>query len=132
MDSPRDFERGEGAVFALSPTGPEVPAMRAALEERRRGALFAGGAMPRYRALIEARWAELLTAGFLAPGRLTAFPYDGPSRPVVNGDTLACGCSIGQECHRRWAAPYLARAGWDVILDGEPYALPSESAGARL
>lgn len=41
---------------------------------------------------------------------------------VADGDSLLCACSRTDaavaRCHRAWAAPFLARAGWRVVLDG--------------
>lgn len=41
---------------------------------------------------------------------------------VRDGDTLCCACSVAEaragRCHRTWAAPFLVRAGWRVVLDG--------------
>jgi hypothetical protein len=57
----------------------------------------------------------------LIPIQLTAYTPDGIGL-VRDGDTLCCACSRAEaaagRCHRAWAAEYLARAGWRVILDG--------------
>ncbi len=58
----------------------------------------------------------------LPPGKLTAAKPDGDRFRVLDGDTLCCACSrevaAAGRCHRAWAAPFLVRAGWRVILDG--------------
>lgn len=55
--------------------------------------------------------------GRLAPGALAS---SSPEQLVLAGDTLCCTCSRAGAvwCHRTWAAPFLIRAGWRVILDG--------------
>lgn len=74
-------------------------------------------AMRRYRAAYEQHLQARLSLGELAPGRLAA--HDGCTAwEVLPGDTLLCACSVHDECHRRWAAAALARAGWTVKLDG--------------
>lgn len=121
MGAPRTFERGQGQVVAL-----------AALDARRRGPLFsAGDADPvdRYQRRLTSRWSGLLDAGQLAPGRLSATPWHHPDVPVHDGDTLCCACVTGQDCHRRWAAPFLIAAGWDVVLNGVPVERSSRQHG---
>lgn len=125
MGAPRTFERGQGQVVAFVPAGDELTLMRAALEARRRGPLFGAGdlhadPMNHYQRRLTSRWAALLDAGRLAPGRLTATPWHAPDVPVHDGDTLCCACVTGQDCHRRWIAPFLIAAGWDVVLNGVP------------
>lgn len=113
MARPRLWERGLGTVLALCPVGAEVAAMRRALADRENA-----DARREYREMIEARWTNASAFPMaLEPGRLLAFA-DGPI-VVADGDTLCCACARGAECHRRWAAPFLARAGWSVVLDGE-------------
>lgn len=127
MGAPRAFEEGQGRVQVLRPHGAdELRLMRAALAERKAGQT--GDALARYKRALEARWTH--QAGLLAPGALlvmrpavfaTSTVID-DCRPVEDGDTVCCGCSrdhAGQGlCHRAWAAPFLVRAGWRVILDG--------------
>jgi len=58
---------------------------------------------------------------FFLPGRLLARTPAGIAT-VADGDTLCCACSVAEaragRCHRTWAAQFLVRAGWRVILDG--------------
>lgn len=54
----------------------------------------------------------------LRPGVLESDKHD----LVVDGDSLLCCCSVQNasegRCHRRWLAPILFDAGWDIQLDG--------------
>ena len=116
MARPRAWEYGAGTVLAVTPHGFEVSAMQRALADRDNA-----DAMRDYREMIEARWTTgSVSTLALPPGLLLAFA-DGPLN-VGDGDTLCCACSVDEaragRCHRTWAAPFLARAGWRVILDG--------------
>lgn len=110
MARPRAWEHGEGSVSDLVPNASW-------LCEVQRGACT----MAQYRAAFEERLERSIAAGDLAPGFLKA---DGRRsfRVVEDGDTLCCACSVIaakiERCHRAWAAPFLVRAGWCVILDG--------------
>lgn len=119
MAWPRNFERGDGFVRTLRPrTREELASLSLLLQERKSGALD-DQTVARYRTWLEARWEVALDRGELAPRRL--FAEVGPDHRVVavdDGDTLLCSCARGQPCHRAWAAPFLVRAGWDVVLDG--------------
>ena len=114
MARPREWEWGDGRVSILTPAPSWLDWVR-------------GGdiSLDRYRALCEARFAGLYAPGGrvliddpLVPGRLFVAERD----PVVDGDTLCCGCSRAEaaasRCHRTWAAHALAQAGWRVVLDG--------------
>ena len=121
MARPRHFERGAGRVMALIPTEREIPLLMAALANRDDEA-----AVHAYRAALEARWATMA----LAPGMLMSRQRnDSVPRAVLSGMTLCCACSRAEaaagRCHRAWAAPFLARAGWTVVLDGAPYTVPA-------
>jgi len=105
-----DLALGERAI------GPETTAMLAYREsyERHLGAL------------LESECDRENPGIGLSPGCLVALepPIDGvPMHTfVADGDTLCCACSAANAardlCHRAWAAPYLVRAGWRVLLDG--------------
>lgn len=79
----------------------------------------------RYRERYEATIEHLFSLDVLAPGRLCV-PEDvfkgRKAIMVADGDTLCCTCSKEEaaagRCHRAWAAPFLVRAGWNVVLDG--------------
>jgi hypothetical protein len=51
---------------------------------------------------------------------------------VCDGDTLCCTCSCkkaaARACHRVYAARLLSDAGWTVMLDGQLFGAPPESA----
>lgn len=80
--------------------------------------------MDEYRGRYEA---GAMAAGtdVLRPGRLASTTPDGIVL-VEDGDTLICACSRAAaargECHRVFAAPLLAAAGWRVVLDGREVA----------
>ena len=137
MVAPRWFERGDGCVIELTPhTAAEGAVLVRLLRARRRGDLDAmarDGAQ--YRELLERRWSLALQAGRLAPGVLGAGvnqPEGGIGLELLrDGDALCCACSAAEaaagRCHRVWAAPILARAGWSVTLEGKT--LDAESTG---
>lgn len=117
MARPRRWEHGDGKVLRLIPDANEAPLMLRALADRANVAT-----MLAYRDAIEARWAG---DNFLVPWRLvamttreTSLAPAGEWIPVRDGDSILCACAVGAECHRRWAAPFLVRAGWRVLLDG--------------
>lgn len=87
-----------------------------------------------YRKKYKEMISELELRKNLVPGRLYFVPnnknitsFEAIERGFIvkDGDTLCCACSRKAasegNCHRTWAAPYLHKAGWEVILDGEIY-----------
>ncbi len=109
---PMWFAKGLGRVNVLAPLGALEPLMLSAIQERKSGDQ-SGYWMRRYRAEYE----HHLSQNNLAPWRLGVVTDDDFGF-VQDGDTLTCTCAKGVDCHRRWAAPYLVRAGWRVVLDG--------------
>lgn len=121
MASPRAWERGEGRVAALAPITETLrPLVDAALAERRFSTI-GGPALDTYRAAYGAWLRDCPT---LTPGFLRAYRWDAMRHGdlVEDGATLCCACAVREalegRCHRAWAAPFLVRAGWRVILDG--------------
>lgn len=129
MAKPRAWEHGEGTVRALAPMSSALrPLMEKALADR-----SDTDAMNAYRWAYEARLVH--GAPLLRPygvGDDTGYYLDYAASPgekralvcaVSDGDTLCCACSVAEaragRCHRTWAAPFLVRAGWRVVLDGE-------------
>lgn len=114
MARPRAWERGQGRVWKLTPGEwcvRDVKAGRMSRED--------------YRRLYEGSVEQWLKIGLLLPGVLEAQKGEVTSddiTPVRSGDTLCCACSREKAgeggCHRAWAAPFLMRAGWRVVLDG--------------
>ena len=86
--------------------------MLEAVKERKSG-VDSTDHMIRYRAAYEHHLAQ----NNLEPWRLGVVADDGLWF-VQDGDTLTCTCAKGVDCHRRWAAPFLVKAGWRVVLDG--------------
>lgn len=119
---PLPGEQGEGRVWALLPYGSDLVEFKA-------GRLTLGNARERYRELLKSRTARA-TVG-IGPGALAAgmpsddVPFEFARVEVQPGDTVCCCCSVKEaargRCHRAWAAPYLHRAGWLVILDGHQW-----------
>lgn len=76
------------------------------------------------RRALETRWGVLLHDGALAPSKLGA-PSALPDVPLLlgDGDTLCCTCPVFDAqcglCLRQWFSPFLVRAGWRVIRDGQ-------------
>lgn len=113
MANPRAWERGEGAVRWLTPNTDDLLTVKAG-----------NMGVDEYRLRCETRWDSC--AGGHRPGVLRAiFPEvrrAGRLVVVEDGDTLCCACSVAEaragRCHRTWAAPFLVRAGWRVVLDG--------------
>ncbi|MFA5801174.1 MAG: hypothetical protein WC911_01725 [Thermoleophilia bacterium] len=105
MAKPRTWEHGEGTVSALVPRR---------FRDYQQGKIT----MEDYRADFYCQMLDALAELSLDPGRLAT----ATGRMVLDGDTLCCTCSKTEaaagRCHRAWAAPYLVRAGWTVILDG--------------
>jgi hypothetical protein len=111
-------ERGEGRVEILRPNPIEWDAGQRLVAARREGRPLDPALLRHYRGSMEARWEAALARGELVPGRLRR-TLDGVTEPLVaDGAILTCSCAAGVDCHRRWAAPFLIRAGWDVVLDG--------------
>jgi len=111
MAAPRRWEHGEGLVRAVAPNTLDLADFKA-------GRLTLEDYRTRFLVRME-RFSE--EPSVLAPGMLTAERNPG-AFSVRDGDTLCCACSRADaaagKCHRAWAAPYLVRAGWRVILDG--------------
>jgi hypothetical protein len=106
MAAPRRWERFAGNVAALTPAVEWLRAVQ-----------LGTTAPSEYRAACEDRFEASLARGCLTLGGLRC-----PSMLVADGDTLVCACSKAAaaegKCHRVWAAPFLVRAGWRVVLDG--------------
>lgn len=122
---PGKYVRPDGHVFLLIPTmDQEIADLATLIRARRAKAPTPPDVLARYRGSLEARWAQYLDAGILAPWRFTFVRRRGDALaiPVPDGASLLCGCSANHaaigECHRAWATPFLARAGWRVVLDG--------------
>jgi hypothetical protein len=90
-----------------------------------------------YRALCIERFEVFDESESYAPGKLRGVipakkSPDGRHHnvPVMDGDTLFCACARPDSpkrthpCHLEWLAPFLASAGWSVVLYGEPQSLP--------
>lgn len=107
MARPRAWEHGGGEVSAFVPPGEWV-------EDVKAGRLHPDN----YAAWLRFRWTS--GADLHAPGALVAH-VRGRKVLVADGDTLCCACARGEFCHRQVAAPFLAGAGWEVVLDGEVF-----------
>lgn len=118
MALPKAHERGDGRVWAFTPSAASLQAVQAGRMSR--GALK--------RSLLE-QWAEWkhrpraaegfhILANPHRPGFLRSTVEEAP--PVRTGDTLLCACDV-RWCHRRLVAPVLHEAGWSVVLDGESW-----------
>lgn len=116
-------ECGDGFVEILRPTIEEWELGRVLVADRRTGTPDPH-ALAAYRGSMEARWERALRMGQLRPGRLAyhsirgGMGFGGMPSEVPDGAILTCSCAAGAECHRRWLAPFTARAGWTVTLDG--------------
>jgi len=130
MARPRRWEHGDGRVTVLLPPAAEIPRLVRLVQERRGGGWVGAPSLddvgatafrelPEYRAACEDYWSAY--AVLLPPGALSA-RTECRIVPVADGDTLCCACSVAEaragRGHRAWAAPFLARAGWRVVLDG--------------
>lgn len=128
MARPRAWERGVGALAALVPPVSAQRMLPDLLKDRHTGSASLLGDV--YRTLCEGHFDA--RAAHLYPGALVAYDADGFTTPAEDGDTLCCACSVAEaragRCHRTWAAPFLVRAGWRVVLDGQPYASNPEKA----
>lgn len=109
MAAPRRWERFAGKVVALAPAIEDLRYHQAA-------EISHDAYRRRFETRVEA-WADQLRPGVLSTNE----------RTVAGGDTLVCACSkraaAAGNCHRAWAAPFLLRAGWRVVLDGVEVAL---------
>lgn len=116
MVRPRAWERGEGSLYPLLPMEEDLLSVKAGTMS-----------IEHYRARCETRFTTF--AESLAPGQLRAGGVMFAGRQIIvgNGDTACCACSVADaaagRCHRAWAAPFLVRAGWRVILDGQEVVL---------
>lgn len=121
MARPRAWERGEGACIPLAPLGPPGVLLDLLVVQRRAGAVDPD-LLDRYRQAMAHRWGPREYGPDLGPTHLWAAPDEGPPVRVSDGDTLCCACAVAEaregRCHRAWAAPFLVRAGWRVVLDG--------------
>jgi len=111
----------DGRPIGCFATGDEVQLMEAALRARSNPLFASQGPVKRYRLTLEARWEKLIGAGALRPDTLRWGAHDGQReiRSVPSGSWLVCTCARGVDCHTVWLAPFLARAGWRVVLRGE-------------
>ena len=147
MAQPRSWEHGWGKVEALCPPPAAVPYLRAALVAKHSpplGGLFDLDDEPEpvgesdaaiYRRLVTEHFQSMLDTGVLAPESQDVTEYltwhneqRGTSGYVDPDSTLCCACSVADSqagrCHRAWAAPYLLKAGWKVMLDGKEFTKP--------
>lgn len=110
MARPRVWEQGDGRVAILVPDAGALAAVKA-------GSV----SIERYFAdyCSDLAYVTERIPDRLSPGQLEFIQWHTLDRHLVaDGDTLLCACAVGAPCHRREAAPFLARAGWRVILDG--------------
>lgn len=122
MARPRAWEWGAGRIDVLSPLGPMGPLMERALKDRR-GGEDSWPSLTRYYIAFTAHLADALAAGDISALSMLAVNANGCDVATIqDGDTLCCACSVAESragrCHRAWAAPFLVRAGWRVVLDG--------------
>ena len=117
MAAPRRWERGHGTVHAAAPTESALRLVQLTGD-------FAG-----YRLIIEDWFRMLFDAGRLRPQQAESSVYlrigdMQTGSAVVDGDNLLCACARPgsparkHPCHLELLAPYLVRAGWDVVLHG--------------
>lgn len=120
-----------GSVKCLAPPERLVPLLKQMVEDKRKERESDPALRQQYYDGYEAWMSELFTAGKLAPlhdadeqqsAYLAAtLEEGGPGWPVEDGDALLCTCSRKEaaagRCHRAWAAPWLERAGWKVVLE---------------
>ena len=104
-------------LCALLSDPEEAAALERALARHRMPLLIPEQATTDYRDMLERRWRRERPR--YAPGVLTFESWSGLDLLVPPGAALVCTCPRGQPCHRRWLAPHLAAAGWEVLLDGE-------------
>ncbi len=122
----------EGRVLAFMPTSEELRRAKAGMRADDTAA------WTEYEAALRRRWGLMrVRAEQHGPGLLTVYrstPNGGrwddqwwtAVGTVEDGATLVCACSRASaaagRCHRVLAAEFLAAAGWEVILDGAPFA----------
>lgn len=100
--------------------GDEVPLMEAALQARAAPLFRSQEPIAVYRAALEAGWRLRLDEGAFGIGSFEWATWRSENlRTVVDGTWIVCTCARGVECHTAWLAPFLARAGWRVVLRGE-------------
>ena len=117
MANPRSHERGVGRCYPAAPARDDLFAvMSGRITEAQ------------YRNLCEVRFAAFDERRYYEPSHLGYKPPGADSVPVNGGDTLVCGCARWapgkvreHPCHLELLAPFLARAGWAVVLWGRPY-----------
>lgn len=126
MARPRRWELGAGGVPSITPDNVNLWLLR------ERQITFR-----EYFIRFNIEVAHRLENGLLSPGHLGAIPLAGRARqaiPIAAGDTICCACARRDSparqhpCHLEWAAPYLVRAGWDVMLYGR---LLTQADGVR-
>ncbi len=110
MANPRHWERGEGYVPILTPTGADLALYMKKAIDLYEYRLRIIRQVEKFEPMIEPGLLE-----FITPGVKTSF-Y------VESGDTLCCACSriasVEGRCHRRWIVPFLLKSGWNVVIDG--------------
>ena len=119
MVLPRRWEHGDGRVAIAAPSEADLRAVRVIWD------------LAAYRAACERWWGVFASLHRYDPGVLSLVSVasneaDGRARarPVADGDTLFCGCAAPDSprrkhpCHICILAPFLARAGWRVVLWG--------------
>lgn len=122
---PGKYVRPDGHAFLLIPTtDEEIADLATLILARRAKEPTPPDVLARYRGSLESRWADYASQWILGPGRLSYVERRTDDREILvpDGASLLCGCSAAHaaigECHRAWAAPFLVRSGWRVILDG--------------
>jgi len=117
MALPRRWEHGDGRVAVAAPFEDDLRAVQAT------------GDLAAYRAACERRWQTFAELGRFERDRFRCVVHADPGprptqSPVVDGDTLFCACAAPDSprwkhpCHLEILAPFLVRAGWDVVLWG--------------
>lgn len=112
MAKPRAWERGRRCLEAA----PSLGAFTAAMDGRISVQQYRGALMLWYG----------MCGPTLSPGRMLGSTGLNCSEAIRSGDTLTCGCAAPDSprrkhpCHLEVLAPFLAAAGWDVVLWGEP------------
>lgn len=122
MAMPRRWER-DRVCEAGAPRRADLLAVQATMTGRPGGIT-----VQQYRRECETRFGVLLESRKLAPSQLQGklAPPDSVVKlvAVADGDTLVCGCAAPDSprrrhpCHLELLAPFLARAGWEVVLWG--------------
>lgn len=115
--------RGDGRVAKAAPAQADLHAVQA-------GEI----SLDDYRALCVDRFEVFAESGSYAPGTLRAvvpaaktLDARAACRAVGDGDTLFCACPRPDRprrypfCHLELLAPFLAAAGWTVMLYGAPF-----------